>query len=72
MLIDKEDIIIIIICIIISIFLMIYFNRHRLNFNCYKKNNLTIYKEELKNNSLKDNIKLIKNIENQDKDLELL
>ncbi len=66
MLIDKEDIIIIVICVIISLCLTIYLNRHRFNC-CKKKDSMTMYKEQLKNNSFEDNINLIKILENQDK-----
>ena len=74
--IDKEDIVFIILCILLSLILTIYLNK-RINCCCrkYKKDTLIMYKEEFKNNSLEDNIKLINNIEKkdkQDKELELL
>ncbi len=79
---NKEDIIIIIICILLSLILMAYLNK-RINCklpNCYcckkykttKGNYLDMYKEQFKNNSLKDNIRFIETIEKSDKELELL
>lgn len=71
--IDITDIILISVCIVISIILMIFLNRNRFNC-CYKKkeNAWDVYAKQIHNNSIEDNLKLIKNIENQDKDLELL
>ena len=70
--IDKYDIIIIIVCCVLSLFLTIYCNRHRLAMpNCFKSKVID-YKEQFKNKSMEDNIKLIKQLENADKELELL
>ncbi len=77
--IDKFDIIIFIVCILLSIIAILFINRDKFNFNickcCKKKDEFTpmdIFREELKNNSMEDNIKLIKNIENNKDDNELL
>ncbi len=77
-----ENIIIIIICIILSICLILFINRDKINlnyFNCCKKckskddlSPMNIIREELKNNSLEDNIKLIKNMDDSNKEMELL
>jgi len=73
---DLTDIIIIIISISIFIVLLIYLNSFILyNLNCCKKkqeDTLILLRNNVKNNSLDDNIKLINNLENQDKELELL
>ncbi len=57
--IDKFDIIIFIICIILTIIAILFINRDKINCN--------ICKEELQNNSLEDNIKLIKTINDTNK-----
>jgi hypothetical protein len=74
-----ENIIIIIICIILSICLILFINRDKINFNCCKpKINkydlppMDILRDKYKNNSLEENIKLIKNMEDQNKEIELL
>ncbi len=77
--IDISDIIIIIICLVLCIIFMLFINRDYISLYCktkYEKDNLTIYKEELKNNSFEDNIVLIEklspNIVKTTKDDELL
>jgi hypothetical protein len=73
--IDIVDIIIIIICVIASILLMLFINKARcydkIHFNCMckKKNVLDTYRDELKNNSLQDNIKLVKELEEPETEL---
>ena len=70
--IDKYDIIIVCCGLSLSLFLIIYCNRHRLAMPNLCKPKVIDYKEELKNNSMEDNIKLINNLEKADKELELL
>ncbi len=74
-----ENIIIIIICVILSVCLILFINRDKYSCNCkprFKKYDLQptfdTFRDELKNNSLEENIKLIKNMEEPNKDMELL
>ncbi len=72
MILDKSDIIIIIICVLLSIILTIYVNRNRFSLNicCQRSKKETKwdrFRQELDNNSIQDNIKLIKNMEKNDK-----
>jgi hypothetical protein len=70
-----ENIIIIIICIILTICFILFINRDKIDCNCkhrFKKYDslptLDTFREEIKNNSLEENIKLIKNMEAPNKD----
>ncbi len=71
-----ENIIIIIICIILSICLILFINRDKIICNCkprFKKyDTFDTFRDELKNNSLEENIKLIKKMEEPHKEMELL
>jgi hypothetical protein len=73
------DNIIIIICVILTICFILFINRDKISCNCkpiFKKYNslhtLDTFREQIKNNSLEENIKLIKNMEDKEKDIELL
>ncbi len=74
-----ENIIIIIICVILSICLILFINRDKFSCNCkprFKKYDLQptfdTFRDELKNNSLEENIKLIKKMDEKEQDIELL
>ena len=82
-----ENIIIIIICVILTIIAILFINRDKITkgylncFYCHKccksrlKDDLShmgILREEFKNNSLEENIKLIKDIDDSNKENELL
>jgi len=76
---NQVDFIIMIICVILSICLMIYINKTSLSLFCnnkcrrYKKDDYTIYKEELKNNSFEENVLIInQKVVNSKPDNELL
>ncbi len=78
---DIIDIIILMVCILLSIILTIYLNRNRILLNCNickycnkrQENEWDTFRQELENNNIEDNIKLIKNMENNNKDeVELL
>ena len=71
--IDSTDIILIIVCVIISILFTLFLNRHRLNFYCIKNNHQPVlysYMQELKKNNIEDNIALVKKME--EPEIELL
>jgi uncharacterized membrane protein (DUF106 family) len=74
-----ENIIIIIICIILTICFILFINRDKIDCNCthrFKKYDslptLDTFREEIKNNSLEENIKLVKKMDEKEQDIELL
>jgi hypothetical protein len=76
---NQVDFIIMTLCVILSIGLMIYINKTSLSLFCknkcsrYKKDDYTIYKEELKNNSFEENVLIInQKVVNSKPDNELL
>jgi hypothetical protein len=79
--IDIFDIIIIIVCIILTICAILFINRNIINYNicrcCNQRsksdNAWDTFGKQVHNNSMEDNIKIIKNMENNNKDeVELL
>ncbi len=74
-----DNIIIIIICVILTLCFILFINRDKIACNCksrFKKYDslptFDTFRDELKNNSLEENIKLIKKMDEKEQDIELL